>query len=89
MIANCLEEVSGSGYLNLLPLAENNIPILHVYGDSDEVVPWNENTGVVAERYQQMGGDIKLISKSECGHHPHGLSDPKPIVDFILQRTML
>ena len=74
---------------NLLPLAENNIPILHVYGDSDEVVPWNENTGVVAERYQQMGGDIKLISKSECGHHPHGLSDPKPIVDFIVKHTML
>ena len=74
---------------NLCQLAEHHIPILHVYGNADEVVPWDENTGVVAERYQQMGGDIKLISKSECGHHPHGLSDPKPIVDFIVKHTML
>jgi pimeloyl-ACP methyl ester carboxylesterase len=72
---------------NLLPLKEHNIPILHVYGDSDDVVPWEENTGVVAERYQAMGGNIKLISKPGCGHHPHGLSDPKPIVNFILKHT--
>jgi pimeloyl-ACP methyl ester carboxylesterase len=72
---------------NLLPLAENNIPILHVYGDSDEVVPWDENTGVVAERYKKLGGDIQIIGKPGCGHHPHGLPNPKLVVDFILKHT--
>ena len=67
----------------LAPLAEASIPILHVYGDADEAVPWDENTGVLAERYRAMGGHIELIAKPGCAHHPHGLDDPSPIVDFI------
>src|SRR5439155_1175193 len=35
---------------NLTPLAQAKIPLLHVYGDADEVVPWQENTGLIAER---------------------------------------
>lgn len=68
---------------NLKPLAEARIPILHVYGDADEVVPWEENTGVVARRYRDLGGSIDLIAKPGCRHHPHGLDDPAPIVAFI------
>lgn len=71
----------------LAPLAAAGIPILHVYGDADEVVPWEENTGVVAERYRALGGRIDLISKPGCGHHPHGLEDPGPVVDFIWRHT--
>ncbi len=70
---------------NLKPLADAHVPLLHVYGDADDVVPWEENTGVVAERYRKLGGDITLISKPGVGHHPHGLQDPAPIVEFILQ----
>jgi len=73
---------------NLAPLAAARIPILHVYGDADELVPWEENTGVLEKRYKQLGGEITLIAKSGCGHHPHGLEDPKPIVDFILRHTV-
>lgn len=72
---------------NLKPLADAHIPLLHVYGDADNVVPWEENTGVVAERYRKLGGSITLIPKPGVGHHPHGLTDPKPIVDFILQHA--
>lgn len=68
---------------NLAPLAAAKIPLLHVFGDADEVVPWDENTGVVAERYQKMGGSITLIRKAGVHHHPHGLDDSTPIVDFI------
>lgn len=69
----------------LEPLARAKVPLLHVYGDADEVVPWQENTGVVAERYQQLGGSITLIAKPGVGHHPHGLEDSTPIVDFIVR----
>ncbi len=70
---------------NLAPLAKAGIPLLHVYGDADDVVPWEENTGKLAERYRQLGGGITLISKPGVGHHPHGLTDPTPIVDFIIK----
>lgn len=72
---------------NLKPLAEARVPLLHVYGDADEVVPWQENTGVVAERYRALGGTIELICKPGVGHHPHALDDPTPIVQFILKHT--
>lgn len=73
---------------NLAPLAQAKIPLLHVYGDADEVVPWDENTGVLAERYKKLGGSIQLIAKPGVGHHPHGLDDPSPIVDFIAKHSM-
>ena len=68
---------------NLTPLARAKVPLLHVYGDADEVVPWQENTGLIAERYRKLGGDITLIAKPGGRHHPHGLDDSTPIVDFI------
>ena len=72
---------------NLRPLAEAHVPLLHIYGDADDVVPWEENTGIVAERYKQLGGHITLIAKPGIGHHPHGLDDPTPIVEFIQQHS--
>jgi pimeloyl-ACP methyl ester carboxylesterase len=74
---------------NLQPLADAKVPLLHVYGDADEVVPWQENTGVLAERYRKLGGSISLIAKPGVQHHPHGLDDSTPIVDFIWQHTAL
>jgi pimeloyl-ACP methyl ester carboxylesterase len=72
---------------NLAPLAAAKVPLLHVYGDADDVVPWDENTGVVAERYKKLGGDITLIAKPGVSHHPHGLADPAPIVEFIVKHA--
>jgi pimeloyl-ACP methyl ester carboxylesterase/lysophospholipase L1-like esterase len=68
---------------NLAPLAKAKVPLLHVYGDADDVVPWDENTGLIAERYRKLGGEITLIAKPGVGHHPHGLEDSTPIVEFI------
>lgn len=72
---------------NLARLAKAKVPLLHVYGDADEVVPWDENTGLLAERYRKLGGDITLIIKKGVGHHPHGLDDSTPIVDFIAKHA--
>lgn len=72
---------------NLALLAEAGVPLLHVYGDADNVVPWDENTGVLAQRYRQLGGAITLIAKPGVGHHPHGLDDPTPIVEFIARHA--
>ncbi len=78
-------EYRGNPVDNLEPLAKAKIPLLHVFGDADQVVPWEENTGLVATRYKQLGGKIQLIRKPGVGHHPHGLEDSTPIVEFILK----
>jgi len=68
---------------NLAPLAKAGIPIIHVVGDADEVVPVAENTAIAEARYQKLGGTFKVIHKPGVGHK-HSLKDPQPIVDFIL-----
>lgn len=68
---------------NLMPLAQAGVPLLHVFGDADEIVPWQENTGLVTQRYRQLGGSIEIIRKQGGKHHPHGLEDPTPIVNFL------
>ena len=70
---------------NLAPLAAAKIALLHVIGDADKVVPVPENTDLVEQRYKQLGGQITIIHKPGVDHHPHGLDNPQPIVDFILQ----
>lgn len=72
---------------NLAPLAKAGVPLLHVCGDADQVVPIDENTGIIEKRYRELGGSIRVIHKPGVGHHPHSLKDPKPIVDFILRHT--
>ena len=67
---------------NLAPLAVEKIPILLVYGDNDRGVPHPENSQIVYDRYKAIGGPIERIVKPGQGHHPHGLSDPTPIVEF-------
>jgi hypothetical protein len=72
---------------NLGPLANAGIPLIHVVGDVDDVVPVRENTAIVEQRYKELGGEIHALHKPHVGHHPHGLDDPQPLVDFILQKT--
>ena len=72
---------------NLAPLAKAGIPLLHVCGDADDVVPIDENTRLVETRYKELGGEIVVIAKPGIGHHPHSLSDPAPIVEFVLKHT--
>lgn len=72
---------------NCVKLAAAKIPLLHVCGDADDVVPIDENTYQLAEKYRSAGGTIELIVKKGVGHHPHCLKDPQPIVDFILKNT--
>ena len=64
-------------------LLENNIPIVLVYGDSDDVVPYHENGMLLEKYYKNKGGNLLVIGKPGCGHHPHGLNDNTPIIEFV------
>ena len=70
--------------VNHLPrIAEAGIPIISVCGGADTGVPYDENMHKVRDAYQAMGGIVEVIVKPDCGHHPHSLEDPAPVVDFL------
>jgi len=73
---------------NAVKVARAGIPVFHVCGDADKVVPYNENTKLLANNFKSAGGKIEVVLKEGVGHHPHSLQDPKPIVDFILKNTL-
>ena len=52
----------------LSPLAKAGVPILHVHGDADEVVPLEKNSGELARRYRALGGQMQLIVIPGKGH---------------------
>ena len=68
-------------------LLENDIPIVLVAGDSDTVVPYEENGALLVNYYEKHSGRIILHLKKDCGHHPHGLVDFCTIVDEIEKYT--
>jgi pimeloyl-ACP methyl ester carboxylesterase len=69
-------------------LAKAKIALIHVVGDLDDIVPVAENTSIVEQRYTALGGEINVIHRPGAGHHPHGLDDPTPVVDFIVQHVV-
>lgn len=78
---------TGNPVDTLAPLAKAGVAIIHVIGDADEIVVPATNTDVIEKHYRALGGTIQVIHKPGIGHHPHGLDDPKPVVDFILEHT--
>lgn len=71
---------------NLAPLAHAKIPIFCVCGDMhDWVVPIEENTLLLEKRYKELGGEVQVIRKPKAGHRPHSLTDPAPIVEFVIK----
>jgi pimeloyl-ACP methyl ester carboxylesterase len=73
---------------NVAPLVKAGIPLVHSFGDADDVVPWEENTKVLAERVQALGGKITLFRKPGMNHHPHGPLDPKTFADWVLGNAL-
>ena len=64
-------------------LLENKIPVILVYGEEDDTVPYVENGAHLERYYRENGGTIVTIGKPGCGHHPHGLEDTTPIIEFV------
>ena len=64
-------------------LLKNKLPVIMVYGDSDTVVPYCENGAILEKYYRKNGGIIETHGKENCGHHPHGLEDNTPIIEFV------
>lgn len=66
-------------------LVEHRIPVVLVAGDSDRSVPYCENGIFLEQAYRDAGVDIEVFIKPGGDHHPHGLKDPEPAIDFIVR----
>ena len=66
-------------------LLENGLPVILVAGDSDSIVPYCENGAILEKFYKENGGEIEVYIKPGCGHHPHGLEDTTPIINFVMK----
>ena len=72
----------------LAPLAQAGIPIFHIHGDADVVVPLNDNSGELARRYRALGGKIELIVPAGQGHNMwDGFFQCRELVEFVIAQA--
>lgn len=64
-------------------LLKSGIPVFMVCGDSDTTVPYNENGKFLADYFKANNGNLTEIVKKGCDHHPHGLEDNTPLIEFV------
>ena len=65
------------------PVARAKIPVLLIYGGQDQTLNPDLNSRLFIPRFQKAGGDITVVYRELCGHHPHGVeADETTIKDF-------
>lgn len=52
----------------LAPLAAARVPLFAIHGDQDKLVPLEQNSGAVRQRYEALGGSMRLIVPAGQGH---------------------
>jgi sialidase-1 len=76
---------------NLENLARSGVPILHMIGLHDGIVPPEENTFILAEKYVRLGGAITIVpcskGKQDLDGHHFDIETPALAADFITQNT--
>lgn len=67
-------------------LAKHGVPIFAVHGDADVVVPYEENTGLLKQRYLAAGGEITVKVIAGEGHQETpSFFQCRELVDFVLK----
>jgi len=71
-------------------LADADVPILHIHGDSDRVVPLSENSGKLIRRYKTLGGKAELIVVKGKGHGGNAeFFQNQKVIEFLLTQGEL
>ncbi len=72
----------------LAPLAKANVPIFHIHGNADRVVPLHENSAPLAQRYRRLGGKMELLVVDRQGHNMwSGFFHCQELVAFVIQHA--
>jgi hypothetical protein len=73
---------------NLAPLAASNVPILHLHGDADAVVPMNPNSTIALQRYTQLGGQMQVTVLPGFGHGGAEFFSSTQLLTFLMQPSV-
>ncbi len=66
-------------------LAKAGVPVLHIHGDMDKVVPLESNSAELARRYRRFGGEMTLKVIEGQGHNMWpGWFRCQELVDFVI-----
>ena len=70
------------------PLVKAKVPIFHIHGDKDKVVPLEANSAALVERYQKLGGEAKLVVAPGQWHNMwRGFFECQELVDFVIEHS--
>jgi pimeloyl-ACP methyl ester carboxylesterase len=73
----------------MAPLAEAKIPLRHIHGDNDKVVPLDANSGELVKRYKALGGPAELEVVPGGGHDgDRAWFQSQPLTDFIITHAL-
>ena len=73
----------------LQPLAAAKVPIFHIHGDNDEVVPYHLNTQILVERYLKYGGPAEVELIENQGHNMWtGWFESETLTRFVVDRAL-
>lgn len=69
----------------LVPLARAGVPIFHLHGDKDRVVPLAQNSSELWKRYQKLGGTMVLEIPEGRGHDMwRGWFESSDLIAFVV-----
>ena len=72
----------------LAPLATRKVPIWHIHGDSDVLVPLEANAGELVRRYRSLGAPAELLLVPGFGHIEYDVFfQRQEIVDSICRQA--
>ena len=61
------------------------MPIFHIHGDTDDVVPLKDNSALLASRYRELGGSMRLRIPPGQGHNVwDGFFQCRELVEFVI-----
>lgn len=69
-------------------LAQAGVPVLHLHGNQDELVPLARNSGAVDSIYHRYGKSIRVLVQDGQGHNMWpGFFRSQELVDFVIQNA--
>ncbi len=72
----------------LAGLAKSQVPLFHIHGDQDTVVPLELNSAQLAKRYTALGGPIEVEVVEGQGHNMwRGWFESQALVDFVISHA--
>lgn len=72
----------------LAPLAKAGVPVFHIQGDSDKLVSLEDNSAIVAKRYRELGGNMRMRIPAGQGHNMwKGFFQCEELVEFVIAKA--